>query len=100
MPEEAGPASNTAEYAYDHWAASQLALGKSALFVMLSMGLFETDGGCALDPYYDLGSPLFDRVSIQLSQLHPSPARANGYHPKDEQPEDSRRIAAGSFPAR
>jgi putative alpha-1,2-mannosidase len=30
------------------------------------MGLFEVDGGCSVRPYYDLGSPLFDRATIHL----------------------------------
>ena len=38
----------------------------SAVFVLMSMGLFEMDGGCSARPYYDLGSPLFDRVTIHL----------------------------------
>jgi predicted alpha-1,2-mannosidase len=38
----------------------------SAVFVLMSMGLFEVDGGCSVRPYYELGSPLFDRVTIHL----------------------------------
>lgn len=40
----------------------------SALYVMWSMGLFELDGGCYVKPYYDLTSPLFDRVIIHLDR--------------------------------
>jgi predicted alpha-1,2-mannosidase len=38
----------------------------SALYVLWSMGLFEMDGGCSVKPYYDLGSPLFERIVIHL----------------------------------
>jgi predicted alpha-1,2-mannosidase len=38
----------------------------SAAYVLMSMGLFEMDGGCSVRPYYDIGSPLFDRVTIHL----------------------------------
>jgi putative alpha-1,2-mannosidase len=30
------------------------------------MGLFEMDGGCSVNPYYDLGSPIFDKIVIKL----------------------------------
>jgi predicted alpha-1,2-mannosidase len=38
----------------------------SAWFVMASMGLFQMDGGCRVDPVYELGSPLYPRVTIDL----------------------------------
>jgi predicted alpha-1,2-mannosidase len=38
----------------------------SALYLLWSMGLFEMDGGCSVKPYYDLSSPLFDRVVVHL----------------------------------
>jgi len=37
-----------------------------AWFVMSAMGLFEMDGGCAVRPIYEIGSPLFDKVTIHL----------------------------------
>ncbi len=37
-----------------------------SLFCLLSIGLFEMDGGCAIDPAYDLSSPLFKEVVIHL----------------------------------
>lgn len=44
-----------------------LSLGyKTPKSVFLSMGLFEMDGGCSVNPYYDLGSPLFDKIVIHL----------------------------------
>ena len=33
----------------------------SAWFIMASMGLFQTDGGCRVDPVYEIGSPLFEK---------------------------------------
>jgi predicted alpha-1,2-mannosidase len=38
--------------------------------VMLSMGLFEMDGGCSLKPIYEIGSPLFDRIVIHLDKKY------------------------------
>lgn len=38
----------------------------SAYYILLAMGLFEMQGGCGVRPYYDLSSPLFDRVVIHL----------------------------------
>lgn len=38
----------------------------SALFVLMSLGLFQMDGGCAQRPYYDLGSPLFAKAVLHL----------------------------------
>ena len=38
----------------------------SAYFVLLSMGLFEVDGGCSMNPYYDVSSPLFNKIVIHL----------------------------------
>jgi predicted alpha-1,2-mannosidase len=35
-------------------------------FVMMSMGLFEMDGGCSAKPIYELSGPLFDRIVIHL----------------------------------
>ena len=37
-----------------------------AWYVMSAMGLFQMDGGCAVHPIYELGSPLFDRIVIHL----------------------------------
>ncbi|MCG8305899.1 MAG: GH92 family glycosyl hydrolase [Cytophagales bacterium] len=38
----------------------------SAWFVMASMGLFQTDGGCRVDPIYEIGSPLYEKVEVDL----------------------------------
>ena len=44
----------------------------SAYFVLLSLGLFEVDGGCAAKPFYTLTTPLFDKIIIHLD---------NNYYP-------------------
>ncbi|RZM27267.1 MAG: hypothetical protein EOO88_14020 [Pedobacter sp.] len=38
----------------------------SAWFVMAALGLFQTDGGCSTDPVYEIGSPIFSKVKIDL----------------------------------
>lgn len=38
----------------------------SAWFMMAAMGLFQTDGGCSADPVYEIASPLYPRISIDL----------------------------------
>lgn len=38
----------------------------SAWFVMNALGLFQTDGGTRVDPIYEIGSPLFEKVVIDL----------------------------------
>jgi predicted alpha-1,2-mannosidase len=40
----------------------------SAWFVMAALGLFQTDGGCRVDPIYELGSPLYPKVVLHLSK--------------------------------
>ncbi|MFT3701830.1 MAG: GH92 family glycosyl hydrolase [Agriterribacter sp.] len=38
----------------------------SAWFVMTALGLFQTDGGCNANPLYEIGSPLFEKIEIDL----------------------------------
>ncbi|MDX9748202.1 MAG: GH92 family glycosyl hydrolase [Paludibacter sp.] len=38
----------------------------SAWLVMAALGLFQTDGGCNAKPVYELGSPLYKKVEIDL----------------------------------
>jgi predicted alpha-1,2-mannosidase len=40
----------------------------SSWFVMSSMGLFETDGGCRVNPIYEIGSPLYRKIVVHLSK--------------------------------
>jgi predicted alpha-1,2-mannosidase len=38
----------------------------SAWLIMASLGLFQTDGGCRVDPVYEIASPLYPKVEINL----------------------------------
>ncbi|HRO47346.1 GH92 family glycosyl hydrolase [Agriterribacter sp.] len=38
----------------------------SAWFVMAALGLFQTDGGCSNNPIYEIASPLFEKIEIDL----------------------------------
>lgn len=42
----------------------------SAWFVMASIGLFQTDGGCRSNPVYEIASPLFQKVEIDLGKKY------------------------------
>ncbi|MHA4895900.1 GH92 family glycosyl hydrolase [Pedobacter sp. PWIIR3] len=42
----------------------------SAWFVMAAIGLFQTDGGCSADPIYEIGSPLYSKVAIDLGEQY------------------------------
>ena len=42
----------------------------SAWFIMAALGLFQTDGGCRVDPIYEIGSPLFENVEIDLGRRY------------------------------
>ncbi|MGM9475956.1 GH92 family glycosyl hydrolase [Pedobacter sp. GSP4] len=42
----------------------------SAWFIMASLGLFQTDGGTAAEPIYELGSPIFPKVVINLGKQY------------------------------
>lgn len=37
-----------------------------SFYVMSAMGLFQMDGGCAVDPAYELSGPVFEKITIQL----------------------------------
>ncbi|MBN2137089.1 MAG: GH92 family glycosyl hydrolase [Sedimentisphaerales bacterium] len=41
-----------------------------AWYVMSAMGLFEMDGGCAVQPTYEIGSPIFKKIIIHLDQKY------------------------------
>ncbi|WP_251795462.1 GH92 family glycosyl hydrolase [Arenibacter sp. N53] len=38
----------------------------SAWFMMSAIGLFQTDGGTRAEPIYEIGSPLFEKIEIDL----------------------------------
>lgn len=42
----------------------------SAWFMMAAIGLFQTDGGCSVDPVYEIASPLYKQVTIDLGQSY------------------------------
>lgn len=42
----------------------------SAWFIMASIGLFQTDGGCRVNPVYEIGSPLFVKTEIDLGRQY------------------------------
>ena len=42
----------------------------SAWFLMSALGLFQTDGGCRVNPIYEVGSPLYPKITLHLSPKH------------------------------
>ena len=42
----------------------------SAWFLMSSLGLFQTDGGTRVDPIYEIGSPLYEKIEIDLGNQY------------------------------
>lgn len=42
----------------------------SAWFVMSALGLFQTDGGTRNKPIYEIGSPLFEKTTIELGEQY------------------------------
>jgi len=54
----------------DGWPGDEDQGQMGAWFVMAAMGLFEMDGGCAVKPIYEIGSPLFDRIVIRLDRKY------------------------------
>jgi predicted alpha-1,2-mannosidase len=40
----------------------------SAWLVMVSMGIFQTDGGARANPIYEIGSPLYEKIVIDLGE--------------------------------
>jgi predicted alpha-1,2-mannosidase len=51
---------------YHGWLGDEDEGQMGAWFVMSSMGLFETEGGTSVKPFYEIGSPLFEKATIQL----------------------------------
>jgi predicted alpha-1,2-mannosidase len=39
----------------------------SAWFVMAALGLFQIDGGCRVDPVYEIASPLYPKVALHFN---------------------------------
>jgi len=42
----------------------------SAWFVMAALGLFQTDGGASVNPVYEIASPLYEKVEIDLGEQY------------------------------
>lgn len=42
----------------------------SAWFVIAALGLFQTDGGCSTEPVYEIASPLYEKVVINLDNRY------------------------------
>ena len=42
----------------------------SAWFIMASIGLFQTDGGCSASPGYEIASPLYEKIVIDLGKRY------------------------------
>ncbi|HMA62800.1 MAG TPA: GH92 family glycosyl hydrolase, partial [bacterium] len=42
----------------------------SAWFVMAALGLFQTDGGCRVNPVYEIASPLYPKIEIKLQNKY------------------------------
>jgi predicted alpha-1,2-mannosidase len=38
----------------------------SSWFILAAIGLFQTDGGCRSEPIYEIASPLYERITIDL----------------------------------
>lgn len=61
------------EYQIDNGALSSEAYDPaqlSALYVMSAIGLFQTDGGTSAEPFYETGSPVFEKVTIRLDERY------------------------------
>jgi len=41
-----------------------------SLAVLMKMGLFSMTGGCSLEPQLELGSPIFDKITIKLNPTY------------------------------
>ena len=53
---------------HDAWPGDEDQGQMGAWYVMSAMGLFEMRGGADVHPTYELGSPIFDKVTIHLDQ--------------------------------
>jgi len=38
--------------------------------MMSSIGLFQSDGGCGVNPIYEIGSPLFEKIVIDFGRRY------------------------------
>ena len=42
----------------------------SAWLIMAAIGLFQTDGGCSVEPVYEIASPLYEKIVIDLGKRY------------------------------
>jgi predicted alpha-1,2-mannosidase len=54
----------------DGWLGDEDQGQMGAWFVMSAMGLFQMDGGTSLKPFYEIGSPLFEKITIKLDTAY------------------------------
>ena len=54
----------------DGWLGDEDQGQMGAWFVMSSMGLFEMDGGASVKPIYEIGTPKFEKVTINLDPTY------------------------------
>ncbi|TCC93614.1 glycoside hydrolase family 92 protein [Pedobacter frigiditerrae] len=55
---------------YHGWLGDEDEGQMGAWYVMAAMGLFETDGGVSAKPFYEIGSPIFDKITIALDNKY------------------------------
>lgn len=51
---------------YHGWLGDEDEGQMGAWYVMAAMGLFQTDGGVSSKPFYEIGSPIFSKITISL----------------------------------
>jgi len=51
---------------YNAWLGDEDEGQMGAWFVVSSMGLFQTDGGASVKPFYEINSPIFKKITIHL----------------------------------
>ena len=54
----------------DGWPGDEDQGQMGAWYVMSAIGLFEMDGGGSVKPVYEIGSPLFRKITIHLDQRY------------------------------
>ena len=54
----------------DGWLGDEDQGQMGAWFVMSAMGLFQMDGGSSVKPVYEISSPLFEKITIQLDTAY------------------------------
>jgi len=54
----------------DAWPGDEDQGQMGAWYVMSAMGLFEMDGGASVNPIYEIGSPIFEKIVIQLDSVY------------------------------